>query len=230
MKIDSLWGSPQFKKALFDVQTEESELYADNTDPVSFSSAFERRMARLMRAQRQPYYPLVNTNVKKALLALAAAFLLLATMVLSVSALREPVVQFFVEAYEKFSRVFFLQPQEEQFPAMLEVYYAPTWLPEGYQLDVGRTVDVIINRELTYVNKSGDEIVFRQHTITSSMHRIDTEGEQSRPIIINGTEGLIYSNREIQNLVWNNGQYGFLLFGPVAEADLLRMAGSVQVE
>ena len=50
----------------------------------------------------KPYYRFVNTNAKKAMLALAAVILLLITMIFSVSALREPVVQFLKEVYESF--------------------------------------------------------------------------------------------------------------------------------
>ena len=45
---------------------------------------------------------LVNTSAKKALLALAVAFILLIAMIFSVSALREPVVEFLTEIYHMF--------------------------------------------------------------------------------------------------------------------------------
>jgi len=57
-------------------------------------------MPRPEGAQAKPYYRFVNTSAKKALLALAVAFILLITMIFSVSALREPVVQFLAEVYE----------------------------------------------------------------------------------------------------------------------------------
>jgi len=120
MTMDALLNSPQFKQALFDVHDQECERFAATMEPVTFSAKFERKMERLLRAQRKPYYPLVNTNFKKAVLAMAVVFILMITTVFSVSALREPVIRFFVEVYEKFSQVFFHQPQEEEFfPATL---------------------------------------------------------------------------------------------------------------
>ena len=193
----------------------------------TFSPAFEQKMNRVIRAQSKPYYRFVNTNAKKAVLALAAILILLITMVFSVSALREPVVRFIVEVYEKFSDVFFHQ-QEEQFPNELEVYYVPAWLPEGYQADDAQTIDVINLCERTFVHKSENDIIFKQYIITGTVSRIDTEGITPKSVTVNGNEGLFYSNNGIQRLLWNNGQYGFSIFGPVTEAELLRMAESLR--
>jgi len=229
--METILNSPQFKQALFDIQTEECELYAKDTRPVTFSPSFERKMDRLIRAQRQSYYPLINRPYKKALLALAATFILLTTMVFSVSALREPVVRFLVEVYEKFSLVFYHQEAEEaaELPATIETYYAPAWLPEGYALDDDeQTEDAILWFTQKYIDASGDEILFMQFIISSGA-LIDTENIQAVEVKVHGYSGLFYSNKEIQNLVWNTGQYGFRILGPVTEADLLRMAESITV-
>jgi hypothetical protein len=228
MNMDALLNSPQFKQALFDVHDQECERFAATMKPVTFSPKFERKMERLLRAQKKPYYPLVNTNFKKAVLAMAVVFILMVTTVFSVSALREPVVRFFVEVYEKFSQVFFHHNEEEQFPATLEVYYAPAWLPDGYQENTSQMVDAIIFCERIYTGASKDDILFRQYTFTSSALRIDTEGVDAESVIINGNAGLSFSNKEIQHLTWNDKQYGFSVSGPVSKADLMRLAGSIQ--
>jgi len=228
MTLDDLLNSPQFKRALFDVHDQECERFAATMEPVMFSPKFKRKMARLFRAQRSPFYPLVNTSFKKAVLAMAIVIILMITTVFSVSALREPVVRFIVEVYEKFSQVFFQHEPEEQFPATLEVYYAPTWLPEGYQIDDEHTIDAIIFFDQRYVDDTGNEIKFEQIVIVTNVLRVDTEGVQSKPISVNGNAGLFYSNKEIQHLLWNDGQYGFFVSGPVAEADLLCIAESIR--
>ena len=228
IQYSAFFDSPKFKQALFEVQTAESERYWASTVPVAFSPEFERKMERLLRAQRKSYYPLINTRPKRVLLSFAVVLILLITTVFSVSALREPVVRFFVEVYEKFSNVFFHQQGEESFPAMLEVYYAPTWLPEGYIEAADQLVDAIIQCERTYTSESREDIIFKQHTITSLLLAIDSEDIQTKPCLVNGQEGLYYSNKEIQRVIWNDGQYGYSVFGPVTEGELLRIAESIQ--
>jgi len=225
--MNALLSSPQFKRALFDVQTAECERYAAKVVPVIFSTVFERKMDRLIQAHSKPYYHLVNTNAKKVILALAATFILMITMIFSVSALREPVVRFLIEVYEKFSQVFIHQQQEAEFPAILEVYYAPSWLPEGYREDAGQAIDATIFCEWTYVAENKVEIKFKQYTITSPILAIDTEDIQAEPCLVKGNEGLYYSNKGIQHLIWNDEQYGFHVTAPISEADLLRIADSI---
>ena len=229
MTMEELLNSPQFKQALFDVHNQECERFAATMEPVTFSPKFKRKMARLLWAQRKPYYPLMNTSFKKAVLAMALTIVLMMTTIFSVSALREPVIRFFVEAYKKFSQVFFHSPQEDEyFPAALEVYYAPTWLPDGYQEDNENLVDAIIFCERIYLDESENEIRFKQYTITSSALRIDTEDVQFEQAVVNGNAALTYSNKEIQHLTWNDGKYGFSAFGSITNADLMRLAESIQ--
>jgi len=225
MSMENILTSLRFRQALFDVQSEECERLAALPGTVTFSPRFERKMERLLRVRRRPFYRYADTAGKKAVLALAAALILLVSLVFSVSAIRGPVVRFFIEVYEKFSQVFF-QQQGESFPAALEVYYAPAWLPEGYREDTGQMVNIFVQCERAYICEGKDDILFIQHVITGAW-RIDTEGTQAKPVLVNGNEGFYYSNKEIQRLTWSDGQYGFLVSGTIAEADLLRIAESI---
>jgi len=226
MKQDFIQANPMILRALGEAMDRRVERIPATER--TFSPAFEQRMNRLICAQSKPYYRFVNTTPKKALLALAAAILLMITMMFSVSALREPVVRFIVEVYEKFSHVFIHQEEEAQFPATLEVYYAPTWLPEGYQEDVEQLVDIPNLCERAFINESDYDIRFKQYTLTGTVSRIDTEGVSLKSVTVSGNEGLFFSNKGFQYLEWNDGQYGFSLVGPMPEADLLRMAESLR--
>jgi len=233
MTMEQLLRSQQFKQALFDVQNEECErLEAELAlHPVHVSPEFEQKMERLIRAQRKPFYRYTNTRGKKAVLALAAAFILMATLMFSVSAIREPVMRFFVQAYETFSRVFFHQQEtEDQFPATLETLYMPTWLPEGYQLDESMTVAIDSFYSWTFSNADGREIKFEQFIIANTALGIDTEGVPTEEVFVNGHPGLFYSNKGISNLTWNDGRFGFYLTGPIPREDLQRIAQSLETK
>jgi len=210
VKMEEFLRSPLFRQVLFDVQNGECEqLEAELAlNPVQVSPAFERRMQKLIRAERKPYYRFINTNGKKAVLALAATLILFVTMVFSVSALREPTVRFFMDVYEKFSQVFYRQHEQEQFPSALEIYYAPTKLPDGYRLEADQTVDAIVYYEMTYVSDSKDDIVFKQYAINPSASRVDTEGSETKPITVNGSEGIFFTNKGVQHIQWNEKYKG----------------------
>jgi len=133
-----------------------------------------------------------------------------------------------VEVYEKFSDVFYHRQEDAILPNEIEVYYAPTWLPDGYQADDEQTIDFINACERAFISESEYDIIFKQYTIAGIATRIDTEGAPLKSVTVSGNEGLFSSNKGMQRLQWNDGQYGFSLSGPVPEADLLRMAESLR--
>ena len=224
MKRDFIQNNPMILRALGESMDRKVEQLPEVEH--TFSPAFEQRMDRLIRAQSRPYYRYVNTGMKKAVLALAAVFLLLTALMFSVSALREPVVRFIVKVYEKITNVHYQPENPEQLPATLEVYYEPAWLPKGYRLNDSMTIDVLILYSLTYTDEKENDINFSQYTIIGTTLGLDTEGTKTKPITVNGNAGMFFSNKGIQHILWNDGQYGFQLFGPVTKADLLRMARS----
>jgi len=226
MTMDDFLNSQRFKQAIFDVHDQECERFAATMEPVTFSLKFERKMDRLLRAQRSSFYPLVNTNFKKAVLAMAVVLILIITTVFSVSALREPVIRFFVEVYEKFSTVFFHSGEVEQTPPItLEVFYEPAWLPDGYASKEEMTAlsDTVCIR---FYFSENDMITLQQHTVFSRIN-LDTEGAEIQSTLVRGQDALLYHNKGVWTLVWNDHQYGFSLSGP--EADLLRIAESIRV-
>jgi len=192
----------------------------------TFSPAFERRMNRLTRQVSKPYYHLVNTNAKKAVLALAATIILFITMVFSVSALREPVVRFIVEIYEKFSAVFLVRDDDQAPPTTLEVIYEPTWLPDGYELSEEASIATDIFRISQFIHDE-DVLEFRQSILSAGMN-LDTEGIATQSMIVNGVSAIFYINKGVSNLVWENSQYIFSLSGTVKNGDLLRIAESIR--
>jgi len=225
MKQDFIKANPMIIQAIGEVVDRRVERIP--VEKHIFSPAFEQRMDRLIRAQSKPYYRFVNTKAKKAALALAATFVLMITMVFSVCAWREPVVRFIVEIYEKFSAVFFDHGEEEPTPPdTLEAIYEPAWLPEGYVLD--EEITAMSNSVRTcYFTKDNGVIAYQQYTFSAGI-ALDTEGSEIQPVMIHGQAAMFYSNKGVEALVWDDGQYGFSLFGPVDKGDLLRIAESLR--
>jgi hypothetical protein len=225
MKQDFIRANPMIIQALGEVMDRRVEQIP--VEKHTFSPAFEQKMDRLIRAQSKPYYRFTNTKPKRAMLALAAAFVLMLTLMFSVSALRVPVVRFIVEVYERFSAVFFHSGAEERTPpATLEVIYEPAWLPEGFALDKEMTTASDSVRT-SYFTKDNEIIVCRQYTFLTGL-ALDTEGVEIRSAEVHGQDAILYRNKGLWMLVWNDNQYGFALSGPVDTADLLRIAESLR--
>jgi len=209
------------------IQYSEDRLAALPETNETFSPAHERRMAKLFARSEKPYYRFVSTRGKRLAVVLIAVLVSMTITVSSVSALREGFVNFVVNVYEKFSQVFVPDTGEayNNYPATIEVKYAPQDIPEGYVLT--ETIDFPIKYQLHYVNALNDiPLVFEQGTVMGSSHRIDTEGVPAEKVMVGEVEALMYHNKNICNIIWTYQNYWCWLSG-ADDLDLLKIATSL---
>ena len=138
---------------------EEDQLDIDSTTEIHYSEKYERYMARLLRAQKRPWWQYTNTAGKKvAVIALVILFAFGASM--SVSAVRKPVVEFIVNVYERFVEIFFGEEDIAEAPCEMDTIYTLGKVPEGYEL-VGMDY---FNQSIrqTWKNHDGKKIRFTQ--------------------------------------------------------------------
>jgi len=233
-RIENVLNSKQFKQALFDVQTAECEQYAALPEAQEFSPGFERKMERLLREQQKPHSR--YSGGKKAVLALAAAFILLVSLVFGVSAIREPIMRFFVETYGWFFTVVLNQPESETAPPnSLETIYLPSYLPEGYVLEdeeFSRVTDWYTI--YIFVSPEGDLIIFQQYLLPTPRINITAQGVPLEEIMVGEYPGLYGLDVGSPTILWQTEEYGFSIAGSVAQADvvdkevLLKMACSLK--
>ena len=230
MKQDFIRENPQLIQALRQAQDEKTDalIEASKSSTHVVSDHFKHEMEQMARAQRKPYYKYTNTRAKKALIVLAATFILMISMVFSVSALREPVVKFFVEVYELFSSVFFEKTvPEDIIPTTLEQIYLPEYVPEGFALDETSSIEMSATAFFLYMGERGT-IEYQQFTIDTRGFSINTEGIDHEEIFVSEHNGIYYSNLGSQTILWTTSQYGFSLAGPVPKEELLAMALSLK--
>lgn len=192
-----------------------------------FSPEFEERMEQLINSHSKPHKRFLNTKPKKIILALAAVFILFITMVFSVTAIREPVVRFIVEMYERFSTVFFDKDGETpEPPTTLEIIFEPSWLPDGYELNPDMSMEAEDSRDVFYI-QDNNVLAYSQSVLSIGLV-IDTENTEAKIVLLNGREALLYHNKGLQTIVWDDGQYAFSLTGSVSANEILRMAESLE--
>ena len=209
--MEHVLNSKQFKQALFDVQTEECEQYAALPGAQEFSPAFEQKMELLFRAQQRPFGH--YTRRRKALLALAAAFILLASLAFGVSAIREPIVRFFVETYDWFFTVVLEQPEAETAPPnSLETIYLPAYLPEGFVLEERSTVRSWYTA-YGFISQKGGYFEFRQYLLPTPSIKIKDQGTPSEEMMVGEYQGVYCYDLGRPTLLWQTEEYGFSIAG-----------------
>ncbi len=197
----------------------------------TFSRSFERKMARLIRHQKSFYFPMIKTPVRRIVTVIITAAVILSTMVVSVSAVREAFINFFVNIFDTHTVV--ESVDDSSAPLDFTNKYEITADMSDFEL-----VDFfedISDREYTYENENCT-IYFTQ-SIKEYYHiSVNTEGYDIETIYIDGCEGFYVDmyNQNSKIIIWDNGDYVLSILVSCnidydfSKNELIDMANSVQ--
>jgi len=194
----------------------------------TFSNEFEAKMKKLQKKSKIKYIYIFNLQIRR-IAVVAVCIIVIFTASMSIEAVRTPIIKFCVTIYEKFSSILFYNDDDGELtlPTTLEVLYSPDFIPAGYTLYEDTGDDII--RELIYANKDGNEIDFRQYVLATGI-TINTEGIITEIIFIHDYQGLFYSNKGKNVIIWHDDYYGYLVRGTIEKELLQKIAESVKAE
>lgn len=186
---------------------EENQLDIDSTTEIHYSEKYERHMARLLRAQKRPWWQYTNTVGKKvAVIALVILFAFGASM--SVSAVRKPVVEFIVNVYERFVEIFFGEEDIAEAPCEMDTIYTLGKVPEGYEL-----VECHYNKnaiEYSWRNCYGNVIRFSQRLFDGKV-TFDCEMSDYKIMDVSGLKVVFVDKLDKSAMYWTFEQYVFAI-------------------
>ncbi len=196
------------RKAFLEAQMRRlNDIEARAPSDVAFSPAFEQKMEKLIRRQKRWYWNYTNTPGERACAVLVSLVLVL-SMCLSVSALREAIGNFFVDVYDSFVRIFPNDTSDDA-PESIEIVYTFASLPDGYVM----TEQIVTNiYAKTKWNQGEKEILLIQNPIFEDMF-VDADIEVDQAEIITLGEWSVYYTAEHQNrnFIWVTNEYLYRL-------------------
>lgn len=208
-----------------EVEVLEKELQISGTH--EFSEDFKSKMNKLITFSRKPYFLVINTIVKRIAVILIIFALTFSAILMRVEAVRQPIFQFIIGVHEKFSSIIFPNMGHKiYYPASIEKTYTPQYIPEGYILS--ESLVLTTTTQFIYSNNNGDELLYTQYVIFSSNLNVDTEGVDVQVISTDGNEALFYHNKGINNLIWADRGYGYLISGSINRNEIIEMMESVR--
>ena len=171
-----------------------------------FSERFEKKMNKLIR--REAAHPwAVRHTLAKNLIAAAIVILLLFTLCMSVSAIRNAIFNFFQQHFGTHDDVVFEIPEKSK----IEEDYVITALPTNFSLREEEIDEIYIRRH--YEDTEGNYITFSQEISLSNGISFDNEHSKYKITEIDG-RGVFISAMPINNSVtctWDQDNYVFLL-------------------
>ena len=199
----------------------------DELAHLTFSEKFEQKMRRIIKAEKNRYYYLVNTLAKRIACFVLAIILSFTTVTFSVDALREPFVEFVVEVYEKFTSLFFSKDTTNQSSEKNFVFepIEPTYIPEGYKLESRE--QTAFSLLCVYINKNGEKLYYRQKIGDSIEININTEKVDYQNIDINKIQAIYYYNKNVPTITFNTKGQTYSILGNTTKHELIKIAESI---
>lgn len=220
------------KSKLQDALLEVSKKYLENLElapeeAVSYSPKLERKMSRLLKLQRKPYRNLINAPYKKAIAA-CLAIIIFAGALMSCKPIREPVIDFFTNVYEKFTEFFFGDENKDVSSKVITEIHTPTYVPEGYELVESPTL-MGKDYKLCTIWKSNNDskIIFYQSSLLLNT-TLDTENAIVK-VLSNNTNIAIVKKLKNTYIFWNDNNYSYtLIVDNVSDDEIEKIIKSIK--
>lgn len=175
-------------------------------EDVYFSPQYEKKMAHLIKRQKRPYWKFVNTVGKK-IAVIAIAFMMLFGLSMSIKAIRDPVISFIENVFEKFSELFVDKSETQNAPDKIEEVYTLSGLPDEYEEVLFYNTEILVK---TVWSEGKNEISFSQSKLNSKI-TFDIESSETKRILLNNAEVFYnYKNQKTQ-IFWRNNFYMFII-------------------
>ena len=198
-----------FVKALMEAERlDNAELPGEDEIEWEFSEKFEKSMDKLIRKNNRIRLSTRRTVTKGLLAALIASIVIFAAL-MSVTASREPIIEFVKKIFPQFNEITL---NEASVPPVdtIETEYTLSYLPDSFELDTYQKSDYSVFS--VWKNAEGDKILFTQ-SILDSNYIIDNEHDYQE-LEINGIKAYWTENEYTCELRWSDGDYCFVIKVP----------------
>ena len=201
------------------------QIIEDASDDHEFSPKFQKRMDKLIRRRRKPYYRFINTAGKRVAV-IALAFLTISfTTVMSVEALRTPFLDFIMSIFSDHSEVRGIDVSGN-YPEKIENYYEITYDLSDYTVERNEMTE---QEHILFYRKDDNMICYYQITVAEYREKYNTENSEIELIDINGHDAIGFlDNNGYYTLMWNNGEYIINIGSNIGKNALIEVAKSVQ--
>lgn len=170
-----------------------------------------------------PVYPFMSVKRRRAMAIIAAVVATIA-LSMSVSAVRERVVKFFVEMFDTFAVITSIK--EPEYHDKIYEYYAPAYIPDGYTAYEEEKNN--FNSKIKWKSERS-EIEYNQY-IKDFVANIDIEEIFKKVDVFDMEDGLIWGKDGEISIYFESSGYCFVIsvHGNINEDELIKIAKSIE--
>lgn len=219
------------RQVLLDTARQEYGALLEERPEHTFSSAFEKKMKKLLRRGKHP----ARYQLIQAAACILLALLLTGCAVLAISPeAREVFASWVREIYED-QYIYRIHPEDDKnIPldelSLPESVYRPVWMPESYQIEHEFITDQIMS--IVYKNDSNALAVFGR--FDGGVLQVGRDGSETyTQVFVNGKPADLYLDQdegEHNILIWEDGEMVYRLSAPFNETEMKKAAESVEAQ
>lgn len=191
------------------------EKYADEPD-FAFSKRFEKQMKALQGHMRTGHDKKIGTAARNALVA-AALIAIMTITALAVEPVREGIKNFFIEVFEKYSTVSFINDKPKKSGLRHDYGFIPAGYEKADELQTEKLYRIL------YRDKENNELTSTAFTNRDTAI-IDTENVKTEDVMIQNITGLYFENKGVGNLIWTKDGITYYLNGKITKENIINMA------
>lgn len=198
-----------------------------NEENYETSKAFEKRIEKIIKSEKNLYHRVTLTTVRKVICVLVAILILLLSS-LTVGAVREKIANLLIHTFARHDTVTADISKDEEYPTKLEKVYVLGDIPEGYEL----TDKSVIESSSVFIYYKDDLfIVFQQFIKSHYSSNADNEHSVSFEETYNNQKYLVrITDDNLCNIVWDDGEYIFDLVGYFPKETLFEMSENLKID
>ncbi|MBO5312835.1 MAG: hypothetical protein J6B29_02605 [Clostridia bacterium] len=201
------------KQALMRAELEELERFRSLPKPEpKYTDDFKSNIRKLAEKRKTLLWKATKTVSRRVAVVLVAVFVTLCLM-MSISAIRTPIVNFFVNVYENFIGIFVENDEKRTTPESIENISLPSYMMNGYSLE--DSISYGKDAESFWSNEEGDVIILYQQIIRDGLQfTINNENMDFQEEILNGTTIHYASDGDYYQIYWSDEIFIFSLICP----------------
>lgn len=208
----------EFEKDMADLEQMEEAVLSDK---------FEKKMAKLIKRQKKPYFKLICTTGRRAA-CIIAAIIILSASALSVEAVRKAIFGFIVSIFSDHNVVSVVGGTAEGYPETIEEEYYISKLGDEYKLEEYSRISY---RMYSYYSNNNSFIIFIQTVKSKYISNVDNEHLSVYDTIqYDGQTYLTYKSDGYIGYIWDNGKYVFELYGNLNKSATLDLCSSTKIK
>lgn len=213
----------------WDTSQKEETLLQEFAPSENFFYRMQLVIDQLQRNGRYRYYTPSQAVARRAAIIIISTALVLGTVSFSVKAIREPIIKFFKETFDRFTEFSWIKVDDRLWidASNNNTYYVPEYVPQGYiveekNIGYGRC-------SIVYRNDEGSKIWYKQILFLGMTNlRLDTENTEVHEITVNGEEAIWFKNKGYTNLFVYNTKGCYRIYWKDSLEDLIQMAESLE--